>query len=71
MPLYSIVETVLHMFYEAILNKSVISYQLMRELINWVNMSMNIENSVRNCSTCLKFQQTQPMMLTLLHSCHS
>ena len=35
--------------------------------IYWVNINNDIENYVKNCSTCLEFQQTQPKEKTIHH----
>ena len=40
---------------------------LMNESVFWVNINNDIENHVKNCSTCLKFQQTKPMEKTIYH----
>ena len=33
----------------------------------WVNINKYIENHVKSCSTCLRFQQTQPKEKTIHH----
>ena len=35
--------------------------------IYWVNINNDIENHVKNCSTCLEFQQMQPKEKTIHH----
>ena len=35
--------------------------------IYWVNINNDIENYIKNCSTCLQFQQTQPKEKIILH----
>ena len=40
---------------------------LVLESINWVNMNVNIENTIKNCSMCLDFQQTQPRDRIICH----
>ena len=35
--------------------------------IYWVNVNNDIENYIKNCSTCLEFQQTQPMDKIIHH----
>ena len=37
------------------------------ESIYWVNINNDIENYVKNCSTCLDFQQKQPKEKTIHH----
>ena len=32
---------------------------LTHESIYWINMNTNIENAIKNCLTCLDFQQMQ------------
>ena len=36
-----------------------------RELVYWGNMNADIENLIKQCATCLKYQQTQPQEKTL------
>ena len=33
---------------------------LVYESVYWMRMNADIENHIKNCSTCLEFQQTQP-----------
>ena len=40
---------------------------LMCKTVYWVNINNNIENHVKNCSTCLEFQQTQPKEKIIHH----
>ena len=40
---------------------------LVHESLYWVNINNDIENHVKNCSTCLQFQQTQPREKTIHH----
>ena len=35
--------------------------------VYWVNINNDIESLVKNCSTCLEFQQTQPKEKTIHH----
>ena len=37
------------------------------ESIYWININDDIENFIRNCTTCLSFQQTQPKDKTIHH----
>ena len=38
---------------------------LVRELVYWINMNTDIEQTVRQCSTCLEYHHTQPCKTTL------
>ena len=40
---------------------------LVFESIYWVNINNDTENYIKNCSTCLEFQQTQPKENTIHH----
>ena len=33
----------------------------------WINMNADREHTVKNCPTCLDFQETQPKDKTILH----
>ena len=33
---------------------------LATDLLYWVNMNADIGNSIKQCATCLEYQQTQP-----------
>ena len=33
---------------------------LVRYLVYWINMSVEMGGTKKNCSTCVRFQQTQP-----------
>ena len=33
---------------------------LAHELLYWVDMNTDIENTMKQCATCIKYQQTQP-----------
>ena len=35
--------------------------------VYWVNINNDIENHIKNCSTCLEFQQTQPKEKNIHH----
>ena len=37
------------------------------ESIYWINMNADIEDTVKNCPTCLDFQATQPKDKTISH----
>ena len=38
---------------------------LMRESVYWTNMNADIEHTVKQCATCLEYQQTQAKERTL------
>ena len=40
---------------------------LVHESIYWVNINKYIENYVKNCSTCLEFQQTHSKEKKTIH----
>ena len=35
--------------------------------VYWIGMSIDIEDHIKNCSTCLNFQQTQPKEKVIHH----
>ena len=37
----------------------------MCDLVYWVNMNADINNTVKQCATCLEYQQIQPHEKTL------
>ena len=40
---------------------------LVHELVYWVNINSDIENHIKNCTTCLEFQQMQPKEKIIHH----
>ena len=40
---------------------------LVRESVNWINMNADYDKTVKQCSTCLEYQCTQPQEAVLNH----